>query len=236
MNGIVKILLTVLALVLASGCATVPPPRQQVYQPTPPVVPEYREPANGAIFQTGREVRLFEDIKARRIGDVITVILQESTAASKSASTTTDRATSVDVASPTILGAVPTFNAPGFLPLDSNRDNTLEAALDSSNTFEGQGDSNQSNSLSGSITVTVADVLSNGNLVVRGEKWLTLNQGEEFVRISGIVRPQDISTANTVFSAQVADARITYSGEGMIANANRPGWLARFFNSSWWPF
>lgn len=222
-------------ILLVTGCATAPVP-QQVYPPTPPERYESPEPDNGAIYRDDRDVRLFEDIKARRIGDVITIILQESTAASKSANTTTDRATSVDVDSPTIFGATPTFNVPGIIPLDSNRNNTLEQSLGASSTFEGQGDSNQSNSLSGNITVTVAEVLGNGNLVVRGEKWLTLNQGEEFVRISGIVRPQDISTANTVFSAQVADARITYSGKGMLADANRPGWLARFFNSPFWPF
>jgi len=213
-----------------------PMPKQQVYYPAEPAQHAQEAPDNGAIYQVDSDIRLFEDIKARRVGDVITIILQESTAASKSASTATDKATSVNVDSPTILGAVPTFNTPHWLPLDNNHDNTLQNILNSSNTFEGKGDSSQSNSLNGNITVTVADVLSNGNLVVRGEKWLTLNQGEEFVRISGIVRPQDISTANTVMSSQVADARIAYSGEGMIANSNRPGWLARFFNSPWWPF
>lgn len=236
MNVIAKTAIVLAAAVQAAGCATAPIPHQQVYFPAPPESYDVPAPDNGAIFQVERDVRLFEDIKARRVGDVITIILQESTAASKSATTATDKASSVNIDSPTILGAVPTFNAPGLLPLDSNRNNTLENVLNSSNTFEGSGDASQSNSLSGSITVTVAEVLSNGNLVVRGEKWLMLNQGQEFVRISGIVRPQDVSTANTVFSTQVADARIAYSGEGMLADANRPGWLARFFNSPLWPF
>ena len=90
--------------------------------------------------------------------------------------------------------------------------------------------------MNGSITVTVAEVLPNGNMIVRGEKWLTLNQGEEYIQISGIVRPQDVRTDNTIFSTLVADARIAYSGKGMLANANSPGWLARFFNSPIWPF
>jgi flagellar L-ring protein precursor FlgH len=108
--------------------------------------------------------------------------------------------------------------------------------LSGSRSFEGEADASQSNSLSGAITVTIADVLPNGNLVVRGEKWLTLNQGEEFIQVSGIVRPQDVTTANTVLSTQIADARITYSGKGTLADSNRMGWLARFFNSPVWPF
>lgn len=227
-------LLLSLALI-ASGCATVIP-QKQVYHPATPPDYAFVEPSHGGIYQTGQEVRLFEDVKARRVGDLITIILAENTSASKSAKTTTDRATSIDVQSPTLLGATPTFNVPGIVPLDSNRNNTLATTLGSSNSFEGEGDSNQSNSLNGSITVTVADVLPNGNLVVRGEKWLTLNQGEEFIQISGIVRPQDVRTDNTVFSTLVADARIAYSGKGMLANANKPGWLARFFNSPIWPF
>jgi flagellar L-ring protein precursor FlgH len=229
------ILIALMVTLLASGCATVMPDKQ-VYHPATPPDYKYVEPTHGGIYQLGQEVRLFEDVKARRVGDLITIILSENTSASKSAKTTTDRATSIDVQSPTLLGATPTFNAPGFIPLDNNRGNTLSATLGSTNSFEGEGDSNQSNSLSGSITVTVAEVLPNGNLIVRGEKWLTLNQGEEYIQISGIVRPQDVRTDNTIFSTLVADARIAYSGKGMLANANSPGWLARFFNSPIWPF
>lgn len=232
---LIKPVLLVILTLLGSGCASVMP-QKQVFHPATPPDYQFVEPTHGGIYQVGQEVRLFEDVKARRVGDLITIILSESTSASKSAKTTTDRATSVDVQTPTLLGAVPTFNAPGILPLDSNRNNTLETKLGSSNTFEGEGDSNQSNSLRGSITVTVANVLPNGNLVVRGEKWLTLNQGEEYIQISGIVRQQDVRTDNTVLSTLVADARIAYSGKGMLASANKPGWLAKFFNSPIWPF
>jgi flagellar L-ring protein precursor FlgH len=162
--------------------------------------------------------------------------LRESTSASKSAKTTADKDQSTEIASPTFFGATPTFNLPGIIPLDSNRNNTLEQYLSATRSFEGEADSSQSNSLSGEITVTISDVLPNGNLVVRGEKWLTLNQGEEFIQISGIVRPQDISTANTILSTQIADARIAYSGKGALAESNQMGWLARFFNHPIWPF
>ncbi len=117
----------------------------------------------------------------------------------------------------------------GGLPLFDN-----EMSRESS--FDGASDSSQSNRLDGSITVTVAERLPNGNLLVRGEKRITINQGEEFIRVQGIVRPVDIGPANSVASTKVADARITYSGRGTLADSNRPGWLSRFFNSPWFPF
>jgi len=231
----IKLLLALSVLLAMGGCATTPPPKDS-YRPTLPRAYISEESKDGSIYQAARDVRLFEDVKARRVGDIITVVLQESTSASKSATTTTDKSQDTTIASPTILGAIPTFNAPGILPLDSNRNNTLATNLSSANKFEGKGDTSQSNSLTGNITVTIADVLPNGNLIIRGEKWLTLNKGEEFIQISGIVRPQDVSTFNTVLSTQIADARITYSGKGFLADANEMGWLAKFFNSPIWPF
>jgi len=228
-------LLMLLVLLTLGGCATTPPP-QDSYRPTLPRAYISEESTDGSIYQAARDVRLFEDVKARRVGDIITVVLQERTSASKSATASTDKTQATAIDSPTILGATPTFNVPGLIPLDSNRNNTLAMDLNSSNAFEGESDATQSNSLTGNITVTIADVLPNGNLVIRGEKWLTLNKGEEFIQISGIVRPQDVSTLNTVLSTQIADARITYSGKGFLADANEMGWLTKFFNSPIWPF
>ena len=102
--------------------------------------------------------------------------------------------------------------------------------------FEGSGSSNQSNSLTGAIAVQVSRVLPNGNLMIQGEKWLALNKGEEFIQLRGIVRPEDVSSQNTIPSTMVADARISYGGTGMIDQANSPGWISRFFNSSLNPF
>jgi len=93
-----------------------------------------------------------------------------------------------------------------------------------------------SNSLSGNITVTVHDIMPNGTLVVRGEKWLTLNQGEEYIRVSGMVRPQDIGQDNSVPSTKLADARIEYAGTGSVSDTNVTGWMTRFFISPLWPF
>ncbi len=91
-------------------------------------------------------------------------------------------------------------------------------------------------SLVGDIAVTVVARYPNGNLLVRGDKWVTLNQGREFIRLSGVIRPFDIEPDNSIASSKVADARITYSSEGVLAEANRMGLLTRFFNSALWPF
>ena len=93
-----------------------------------------------------------------------------------------------------------------------------------------------SNSLTGNISVTIHEVLANGVLIVKGEKWLTLNQGDEYIRVSGMIRPQDISADNTVNSTQIADARISYSGTGAVHDSNTMGWLSQFFIGQLWPF
>ena len=113
--------------------------------------------------------------------------------------------------------------------------NTIDLGLNQTSSFTGEADADQSNSLTGSISVNVIQVLTNGNLIVRGEKWITINNGDEFIRLTGMIRPQDISADNQIKSIKVANARIQYSGTGSFADTQKMGWLARFFNSSWWP-
>ncbi|HHH47042.1 MAG TPA: flagellar basal body L-ring protein FlgH [Thiotrichales bacterium] len=223
-----------LVSLMLGGCAS-RPVQEVVYRPTmPPVTPAPKQ-VGGAIYQEGHDVSLFTDIKARRVGDILTIVLQEKTQAKKTANTKTSKDYKNEMAAPTLLGKTLRFNMP-FMPGGSDRTNTLGTNVDSGQSFQGKGDSTQSNSLTGNITVTVSEVLPNGNLVVQGEKWLTINTGEEYIRISGIVRPADIRPDNTVLSTQVADARIAYSGKGEFADSNRMGWLARFFYSTLWPF
>lgn len=195
------------------------------YPPTPPQSYAPAEPSTGAIYQPARNLTLFDDLTARRVGDTVTIVLAERTQASKSASTDAKKDSTLDTGIPILGGGSVTVNGNEIL---SNK-------WDTAQDFGGKGSSSQSNQLNGSITVTVAEVYPNGNLLVRGEKWLTLNQGEEFVQISGIIRPSDIEKNNSVPSFKVADARITYSGAGAIADANRPGILTRFFMKLW-PF
>ena len=213
------------AVALSAGCSTVPHPDESFAATLPEEVPAAAS-ANGAIFQDGHNETLFDDAVARRVGDVLTVVLQENTNAAKSAVTTTKKTTTEAMAAPTLLGGSLTVHGRSL----------LNNSLNDASTFDGEGDSSQSNQLTGSITVTVAKRLANGNLLVRGQKWITINQGREYVRLQGIVRPVDISPNNTVPSTMVADATIAYGEQGTLNDANSKGWLARFFDSKWLPF
>ncbi len=211
--------LALLASIL-TGCAT-PKGEDPKYLASQPVYVEPPQQSTGAIYQTASALSLFEDIKARRVGDILTIVLNENTNAEKKADTTLDKSSESGIGVPKLFGqTVP----------------ELENSLSAGHKFETTGDSKQSNKLEGSITVTVAKVLSNGNLVVQGEKWITINHGEEFIRIRGIVRPLDIGPDNSISSTKVADAQILYSGKGTMARANKPGWLTDFFLSPLMPF
>ena len=219
-------------LMLAAGVAVVcllsacgGAPRIDDFTATMPEDIPVVEAGNGAIFQSGRDVQLFENAVARRVGDTVTINLQESTAAQKSASTTTSKSTTVDMPSPTLAGAGIQLHGNDILNFD----------IQNQRVFDGTGDSQLSNKLQGFITVTVAKRLANGNLVVRGQKWIGINQGNEFIRIQGVIRPVDILPDNSIPSYKVADASISYGGQGALADANRPGLLSRFFNSRWNP-
>lgn len=206
-------------LMLLGGCNEI---ETRLEQPPPPVpvMPAPEAPRAGAIAAAGGTLSLFEDAKARNIGDLLTIQLVESTTAQKSASTDTSKDDNVT------LGNIGAFGK----TVHTN------SSVSSKRAFAGKGDSAQSNSLQGSITVAVVERMSNGNLLVRGEKQIQINQGSESVRLEGVIRPADIGTDNSVTSDRVANARIAYTGKGALADANAQGWLTRFFNSPWMPF
>ncbi len=181
---------------------------------------------DGSLYQDAYGVSLFNDRKAHFIGDVITIALSEKTVSKKSSGVATSKKSTLAMDAGTLLGkASPTYKGLG-----------LENSIAHNRTFDGSADADQSNSLEGNITVTVSEILPNGNLVVRGEKWITLNRGDEFIRISGIIRPEDIAPDNTIISTRLANAKISYSGKGELADSQQMGWLSRFFNGSYWPF
>ena len=177
--------------------------------------PQAPPPANGAIFQGGY-VALTSGGRAGRVGDIVTIQLVERTIASKSNAAGTQRGGS--------LGLTP----PGTGPLSLFSPSDI--GMGGSNEFKGKGEASQSNQLAGEISVTIAEVYPNGTMLVRGEKLLTLNRGDERVQISGLVREIDIGPDNRIASTRVADARIRYVGKGDIARASRQGWLSRFFS------
>lgn len=219
-----------LPLLGAVGCGGLHNKSHPAYEPIPPIV--YEQPSQGytpgSLYSENRGISLFADTRAVEVGDILSVVLLESTSAAKSADTDFSKDQGINVGAPSLFGQPFGFGTTDRYDLSQSVESGVE--------FSGQGSSNQSNSLTGSIAVQVSKILPNGNLVVQGEKWIKLNQGNEFIQLRGIVRPEDISANNQVPSTLVADARISYGGEGAIENSNSPGWLTRFFNSDWMPF
>ncbi|WP_299774385.1 flagellar basal body L-ring protein FlgH [uncultured Pseudoteredinibacter sp.] len=215
-----------------AACVIQPPaqPGAAAFAPAHDVPAPLPTPTSGSLYREGVGLALYSDRKAHRVGDIIEIILSERTTSTKSSSLVTKKENTIDIQE--AQGGVGTILGSNV----SAANLSLLTDLIGKRNFSGNGDAEQNNSLDGSITVTVSGVQSNGNLLVRGEKWMTLNQGDEYIRISGILRPDDIAPNNTVASTKLANARITYSGEGAVANSSRMGWLSRFFNSEYWPF
>ncbi|HET8902931.1 MAG TPA: flagellar basal body L-ring protein FlgH [Saccharospirillum sp.] len=223
-------LLTVLVTLALTGCGSMqvaavnerPMPGDPEFAPVPSDSLEPPPGNNGSLFNDTYGMSLYGDKTAMRTGDIITVVLDEQTQGSKSSQTSSSKSSEAGLTAPVIAGGAPI--------------EALSATIQGERNFSGRGDADQSNSLTGNISVTVSEVLPNGVLRVRGEKWITLNTGAEFIRIQGMLRPEDINLDNTVSSQKLADARISYSGAGALANASQPGWLTRFFNSPIFPF
>lgn len=207
---------------LLSGCEALNPPvagRNPDYAPTYPATPDPKQlrKETGAIYDPETVLPLFETMRARHEGDILTVFLLENTNASKNATLQQMKNESNMIKNKLFLGR----------PIELGGGYSMDFDLSNQRQFNGSAQAVQNNQLAGSISVTVAKVLANGNLVVQGEKWVRINQGEEFVRLSGIVRPQDIKADNSITSDRVANARISYGGTGQVNNTNAQGWLAR---------
>lgn len=213
--------------VFLSGCLTL---RKQngLSNITPvqnvPVKIAYKD--NGSIYQEGMRVGLFSDTTAKYVGDIILVDLVESTNSSATSNTNSSKDNKVDLPGPTLAGNKVTKN--GVEILQNNLTGERE--------FSGQGTSAMNSSFNGKIAVTVTKVLPNNYMVVQGEKLMLLNRSDEFIRLIGVVRPQDIAQDNSIKSNRIANAHIAYSGKGDLAAANKLGALGRFFQSQAWPY
>jgi flagellar L-ring protein precursor FlgH len=211
-----------LGAALLSACVTMQPPQPTAATDKPlPIVPMARKGQSGGVFAPDTPWSLVSDARVFRPGDVLTVVLQETTQASKKADTQFGKSSSASA-----------------LPITSifGKAFKTDIGMEAQRDFSGTSTSTQQNALQGAITVVIHEVLPNGLLHVEGEKSLYLNQGEEMIRVSGYVRAADIDTDNRVSSQRIANARIVYAGHGTLADANNPGWLTRFFTSPWMPF
>lgn len=214
--------LPLLAVAVAAATLTSTPvlakkPRLSGYEATLPAPAPVAQPATGSIFNASNGyASLYEGMRARAVGDVVTIRLVETTISSKSVASKSAKAGGASITPPTAG------------PLDFLNPDALKAS--SQSTFNGQGNASQTSSLNSTLSVTIAEVRPNGTALVRGEKRMLLSQGNEWVRFSGIVRLADIDQDNAVLSTRVADGRIEYSGKGALQRASKQGWLGQIFN------
>ncbi|WP_445773058.1 flagellar basal body L-ring protein FlgH [Shewanella sp.] len=224
----IKYLALTSVVLFAMGCSSTPKKPiadDPYYAPVYPDAPPTQVAATGSIYLDTQASSLYSDIRAHRVGDIITVTLKESTQAKKSANNEISKGSNLSVEPVYAGGKNVSING---ISLDLGYTDSMDTKR--------EADADQSNSLDGSISANVMQVLSNGNLVIRGEKWISINNGDEFIRVTGIVRSQDINPDNTIDSTRVANARIQYSGTGTFADSQKVGWLNSFFMSDWWPF
>ena len=229
-NSTKALLLLTIAAALLAGCNSTPKRDPEFAAVAPASIPQAPQ-GNGSIYQAGFERSWFENVRARRVGDILLVNLVEDTEASHTNEGSVDRSNNTNITNPTLFGRNLSFDLPF-----SSSSYDLNQSLQSSTAFEGDGENTQENEFSGSLSVSVVEVLSNGYLKVRGEKRIGMTGGNEYIRVSGIVRPEDISLDNTVDSTRIADATLVYVGDGQVVDASKMGWLARFFISAVWPF
>jgi flagellar L-ring protein precursor FlgH len=206
------------ALLVLSGCASVTPTSiVDAPRTARPLTSEQMQvrPTSGAIYQGGNFRPIFEDRRARQVGDVLTLVITERTTANKAGTNSANKTSAVSIGLPK--------------PLQGTFGNPL--AINNENSFSGADNQTASNAFTGTMGVTVVEVLPNGNLIVAGEKQIAMNKGVEFIRFSGMVNPDNIATGNTVASTAVADARVEYRTSSQVDRAEVASMVSRFFQS-----
>ncbi len=228
-----------MTLMLMIGCASLPKNASKTTGPTMARQPKFEmykppKPDGGSLWSEASGGNLFNDIKARRIGDVITVRIVEDPQAKLDANTKTSRSSSIDAAKLKFLGYMKALAQKNpNLAQNPGTDDLISASFGSK--FDGQGSSDRDGHVQAYISAVVEKVLYNGNLYIRGNREIRVNNETQYITLSGIVRPEDISSSNEVASTYIADANITYSGTGPLADKQQPGWLGRILDHVW-PF
>lgn len=240
MNRKIKTLIVGIGLVMVvqlTGCSSTPQRHQELnYAPSYPMnIPKPQQPQNGSLYQPGA-MTLFDDSRAHRIGDIITINLDESMTANKKDEAKYDKSNSQDYGIRTPLSiTAPGGVIGGIVGGIGDATAGLGVGYGSEGSFSGKSDVKQNSSLNGSISVTVVEVIPNGNLMIRGEKWITIHEGDEVVQFAGIIRPDDIQPDNTISSQKVADVRLVYKDVGMSGDTARAGVATEWLNR-YWPF
>ncbi len=232
MNRYLLVLVVVALLALLQGCATVrsavDPFDVEVPEPVVDMTPP-EELSEGSLYRDGSAVELVGDFRARHKGDIITVLITESALGSSAADNTLERDSSTSLLAPTILGWE--NSARGALGPDFDPATALSATSDSS--FSGEGETSRKSSLSATIAVRVVGVGRAGQMVVAGSKKVQVNREKQTITIAGIIRPEDVSSANTIASTKISDLSVIYGGSGEIADVTKQGWFQRLMNKIW---
>ncbi|MFQ5736252.1 MAG: flagellar basal body L-ring protein FlgH [Thermodesulfobacteriota bacterium] len=217
---------------IVTGCAT--PEPKKINISNIPVQGGITPATPGSIWpgETSRNT-LFQDLRARNVGDIVTIKITEKTSAIKEATTTTSRASTTDIGVQKLFGLPLNLGMRDFLNQGNPFSPEVQSSYDAS--FDGAGTTRRSGELSAIISARVVEILPNGNLVLEGKKDTIVNNELQYVVLSGIVRPEDIDESNVVLSTLISDARIEYSGKGVIADEQGPGWFRRILDNAW-PF
>jgi flagellar L-ring protein precursor FlgH len=214
-----KKIIYIIFFVILSGCSTyVEEVNNQQFKPLRPSFEEFEraEPSNGSIYSTSSSGLFSSDRRAKKVGDILSVTLSETFSSNKAVTNSSAKADNIGAeVGPT-----------GFM-----KNFRLSGSLAKTNSFAGSMATNQSNSLSGTLSATIVRVFPNGNLEIKGQKKLRITEGTEYIRLSGIIRPEDISTTNTVSSSKIAEAQIEYVGAGILDSATKPGWGSKIFRA-----
>ena len=241
MRGKVRLWIALSGIFAVSACAGMPfkePPAPSLAQEVSPQavytpIQENGDPASEASLWSANGHRgLFQDLRASKIGDLVTVNIVETSKANKKAGTKSGRESSIDAGISNVMGWETKLDKFGVKPAFSNT-NMFKANMQ--NSFNGSGETSRDESMTASITARVIDAMPDGNLLIRGTREIRVNNETQFITLSGLIRPSDISPDNTVLSSYIADAKIAYSGRGPVSDKQRPGWLMRAVDFVW-PF
>lgn len=231
MNSLRRFLTTIILSLVLAGCAGMMPEDKTLVSSIAPDMPSPEpEPhrLEGAIYAQNMPVKIFSDCRALNIGDIVTVNIVETSNASKKAATKTGRSTSVKGGISAMLGYE------GAIEDRNSRfsgSSMIEGGIASD--FDGSGSTSRNSTVTASISCRVANVLPNGNLAIRGSREVRVNNETQYMILTGVIRPEDIAANNSILSSYVADARITYTGRGVLSEKQSPGWLARILDYIW---
>jgi flagellar L-ring protein FlgH len=231
MNSIKTILILLLSVLLLTSCAYREPQIVEIPEPLEDGITPIESKRTPGSLWSDDNTSIFADHKAKTVGDIVTVVISEESSASKNATTSTDRSTGMTASIPHLFGLETSSQIADDTDLDLT--NLVEANFD--NSFEGAGSTARSGTFTASLATQVVERYGNGNLKIRGGKEVMVNNEVQIIYLTGIVRPTDITAANTVPSTKILNARISYTGQGAIADKQKPGWLMRTLDGVW-PF